>query len=292
MRLWGDYAEDVIEDSIVSSYPHYAFLASGESRTAETETATYAATSLTFAEKRTRENQALRKWKRYMEATMSEASRLSYYSSTLFDNVGKLLRSMDQYIKDESQNSATDPLVVAKLAETAVKGPFGIELIRNQIRGMDGVSFHATRTQSWVRKGPSNDRENIAHRRLENLALGPAGSPLDDDHDAIDREWIKDNRDGEVTIDSMAPVQGTSVRATISDPDGGIGGRTYQWQKRTGDTGTWADISGATSRDYTPVAADVGDQLRCVGAYTDNANSDTSNKNSVESEATNAVVSS
>ena len=288
--VYGDYADNKHEIIEVARYPHYLLFISGETETAETETATYTPSALTFAQKRERENRALRKWKRYMEAIMQETAQLAYYSETVFANVGKLLRSMDQYLKDESQNPNIDPLVVAKLAEKAVEGPAGTTLVRNQIRGIDDVTFHARRTQSWVRKGPSSDRLNISHRRLTNLALGAAGKPLDATHDAITRGWIKANRDGEVTLDDTTPTQDTAVQATISDPDGGISNRDYQWQKRTSDTDDWENISGATSQSYTPVAGDVGRQLRCTIAYNDNANNDQTNKNTAASAATDAVV--
>ena len=36
----------------------------------------------------------------------------------------------------------------------------------------------------------------------------------------------------------------------------------YQWQRRTGGGSTWTDIEGATSGSYTPVAADMGENVR------------------------------
>jgi hypothetical protein len=38
----------------------------------------------------------------------------------------------------------------------------------------------------------------------------------------------------------------------------------YQWQRSADGGSTWANIAGATSSSYTPVAADVGDQLQAV----------------------------
>ena len=291
--VWGNHdADQPIVNTTVTSYPHYLYLTSGETETAETATATYTPPALTFAQRRARENSGLRDWKDYMESLMAEAARYAFASDDLIQKLGRLLRSMDQLLKDESQNPNIDPLVVARMAETAIEGPNNINSMRAFMRKMGDVEIHATRTQSWVRKGPSNNRENISHRGLANLSLGAANRPKLSTYDALDRSWIKKNRDGWLTLNDTDPTQGTAVTANLTDPDGGVANRTWQWQSRTGDTGTWTDISGATSGTYTPVAGDVGNQLRATLAYTDNINSDTTDKNTVESDATAAVVAS
>ena len=72
---------------------------------------------------------------------------------------------------------------------------------------------------------------------------------------------------GTVTVTPNQPQVGTRLTATLSDPDGGISGRSWQWQVR--ESGAWSDIAGATSGRYTPVAADEGKRLRVTASYTD-----------------------
>jgi hypothetical protein len=74
---------------------------------------------------------------------------------------------------------------------------------------------------------------------------------------------------GMVSLSSMAPVVGTAVTATLSDPDGMISGTTWQWSKSMTMDGTYADIDMATSMSYTPMTADVGYYLRATVMYTD-----------------------
>ena len=79
--------------------------------------------------------------------------------------------------------------------------------------------------------------------------------------------------DGSVSVSPAQPVVGTAVTATLSDPDGApvAGTLSWQWAWSTGSspTGTWTDISGATSASYTPTAGDVGRYLRATATYED-----------------------
>ena len=72
---------------------------------------------------------------------------------------------------------------------------------------------------------------------------------------------------GTVTVTPNQPQVGTRLTASLSDPDGGISGLSWQWQVR--ESGAWSDIAGATSGRYTPVAADEGKRLRVTASYTD-----------------------
>ena len=74
---------------------------------------------------------------------------------------------------------------------------------------------------------------------------------------------------GSVTV-NPPPAAGTALTATLSDPDGGVTGVTWQWQRTSlTNTGVWEDISGAGSDSYTPTAQDIGRFLRVVASYTD-----------------------
>ena len=272
----------------VTAYPHYAFLAPGEAAVPETETQTVTVGASSFREKRRRENRALREWKEYMREMMTAAAEWGFYSPTLYANVGKMLRIMDQYLYDESNNPSLDPLVVALMAEKAIEGPRGPSTIQGQLRAIDKISFHGTRTESWVRKGPPDNRTAIVHRRATNLARGNVDLPIRDDHDAINRTWIKMNRDGVVTLSDTTPTQGEAITASLTDPDGNITNKTVQWYKSADSGSTYAAISGATSESYSPVAADVGAILQARYTYDDNADTG----NTANSVATGAVASS
>ena len=74
---------------------------------------------------------------------------------------------------------------------------------------------------------------------------------------------------GSVSFDTTMPVVGTAIAATLTDPDGGISGRTWQWASSDVMDGTFTNIANATSASYTPVAADVSKYLRVMATYTD-----------------------
>ena len=74
---------------------------------------------------------------------------------------------------------------------------------------------------------------------------------------------------GTVTLSSTQPIEGTSLTATLDDPDEVRGSVTWSWAHSQNGTSSWTLISGATSATYTPVAADVGDYLRATASYTD-----------------------
>ena len=73
---------------------------------------------------------------------------------------------------------------------------------------------------------------------------------------------------GTLGLSSVQPQVDTPLTATLSDPDGGVTGTTWEW-KSSSDQTNWADISGATGGSYTPVAGDVGNYLMVTASYTD-----------------------
>ncbi len=99
----------------------------------------------------------------------------------------------------------------------------------------------------------------------------------DDDGDS-DSETFKititsTDQPGSVTLSpNTPPLLDQSITATLSDPDGGVTGRSWQWQSKTLQTPSgleWQDILGATSQMYTPVVGDIGDEIRATVTYTD-----------------------
>ena len=77
------------------------------------------------------------------------------------------------------------------------------------------------------------------------------------------------DEDGTVTLLPAQPQVGTELTASLSDPDGDPSAISWQWARADSATGTFADISGATSASYTPVNDDVEKYLRATASYTD-----------------------
>ena len=75
---------------------------------------------------------------------------------------------------------------------------------------------------------------------------------------------------GTVTLSTQAPMVGRAITATLTDADGGVTGQMWQWEKSS-NRSSWMDATGtgATTRSYTPVAADARYYLRATVTYTD-----------------------
>ena len=73
---------------------------------------------------------------------------------------------------------------------------------------------------------------------------------------------------GTVSLSPTAPQVGDEVTASLSDPDGGETGMTWQWS-RSMDMTTWTDIADANSDTYMAMETDDGYYLRATVSYTD-----------------------
>ena len=78
------------------------------------------------------------------------------------------------------------------------------------------------------------------------------------------------NKDEAGTVTLPASFSGgVAATASVTDPDGTVSGDSWRWARGNTATGSFSNISGATSATYTPVAADVGKYLRATVTYKD-----------------------
>ena len=63
-------------------------------------------------------------------------------------------------------------------------------------------------------------------------------------------------------------MAGATLTARLTDPDGGVTGEAWPWQRSTDGT-TWTDIEGAASASYSLTTADAGILLRAAVSYAD-----------------------
>ena len=80
---------------------------------------------------------------------------------------------------------------------------------------------------------------------------------------------IREDDDGVVTLSLSSLEAGDTVTATLSDPDAGVTGVTWQWAFSVNGSSNWSIILGATSAGYTATEANVGNYLRATATYTD-----------------------
>ena len=83
---------------------------------------------------------------------------------------------------------------------------------------------------------------------------------------------INEEEPGVVTV-SGAPRVGARVTATLRDPDRGISGENWAWEKSDSATGGWTPVSGATTRTLVLIDSLVDKHIRARASYADGHNS-------------------
>ena len=102
-------------------------------------------------------------------------------------------------------------------------------------------------------------------------AHGPGKSAQSEETDPV----TKPDPPGEVRLSTASPQVGQELTATLVDVDGGLEAVAWQWQRRADASSGWVPIERsartpiAATSHYTPVTADVGQQLRAMVGYTD-----------------------
>ena len=102
------------------------------------------------------------------------------------------------------------------------------------------------------------------------------------------------DEDGTVTLSHIQPEVGTSIRASLTDPDGGVSGTTWEWfwcttpvDGECPDTPTGRTKINTTSSAYTPISD--GRYIQAQATYTDRATKAGEDKRTASKTSANAV---
>ena len=76
------------------------------------------------------------------------------------------------------------------------------------------------------------------------------------------------DEDGTVTLSTNQPSARAAITATLTDPDKGITGTSWQWERSSDGNAPWTGV-GTDSSSYTPPDADLDNYLRATASYTD-----------------------
>ena len=89
--------------------------------------------------------------------------------------------------------------------------------------------------------------------------------------DSIDVTINVNNVDeaGTVSMSTTWLREGTTLSASLTDPDGSVSDTSWQWARSANGSTGWRDIVRANSYRYRPVANDGGNYLRATASYTD-----------------------
>ncbi len=181
--------------------------------------------------------------------------------------------------------TATDPDTGAPDSTWSVGGADGSKFnIGNETGGADG--------QLKFKKKPDYEKPTDANKDNVYEVTVQASDGRLTDMQKVMVTVENAEEDGVVTLSEAQPVVGIPVKATLTDPDGGISKLTWQWYDGAISTGdlTQNAIEDATSDTYTPVADDVGDMLRARAMYFDGHSApDATVKKTADEEAGNTV---
>ena len=163
------------------------------------------------------------------------------------------------------------------------------EALTYSVGGTDETAFNedftldASTGEITVKSDATIDHERRPSYSLRITAMDPSGGT-----DAITVTITVTNVDelGTVTLSRATPAVGSALTATLTDPDGGITGRTWTWSWSTTRTGSFTTVSGANTATYTPASGDVGRYLKAAVSYTDSFDSG----KDAQTTSTNAVV--
>ena len=144
----------------------------------------------------------------------------------------------------------------------AFNGAFGLSRFQGEITVHGGAQFHGDPS---IRTSNINYEDRSSYS-VTVTATDPFGGA---DTISVTINVINVDEPGVVTLSRATPGVGTSLTATMRDPDGGVSGETWTWAWSTTRTGSFTTISGASGAAYTPVAGDLGRYLKASVSYTD-----------------------
>ena len=145
----------------------------------------------------------------------------------------------------------------------------GAASVQWSLSGDDAGDFNINGGQLTFRTSP--DYEDPADANTDNVymvtVVATAGDLTDDQDVTVTVSNV--NEAGTVTLSTMSPAVGSEVTASLTDPDSGVTGTTWQWASADAMDGDFTNIDGADSASYTPVEDDAGMYLQATASYTD-----------------------
>ena len=168
-----------------------------------------------------------------------------------------------KFARDFDEN---DTGLVFQFAATDPEG----QPIRWELSGDDAADFSITEgtlsfsvTPNYENPADKN-RDNIYQVTVEARDPGFNVAPAD-----VTVTVLNVDERGTVTLSSQNPQEEVGITAELSDPDGITTQAQWRWSRSSDGLSGWTNISGATTRNYTPVETDVGSYLRATATYED-----------------------
>ena len=168
-----------------------------------------------------------------------------------------------------AENTAAGQAIGAPVAATDPEN----NALTYTLGGTDAASFDIVDTSGQLQTKAPLDHETKDSYTVTVTATDPGNAS-----DTIDVTITPTDVEeaGTVTLSNNQPSARTEITATLTDPDGGVTGTSWQWARSDTAQGAYGDINGATSDTYTPADGDVGHYLRATASYSDDQGSNKS----------------
>ena len=186
-------------------------------------------------------------------------------------NTAPSFTSMASFQADENQTAAAtvaaeDPDSVDGVSYAITGGADSLKFDIGETTGVltFKVPPNYERAADVVSTDPLNDAGNNEYIVTVTATGGTADRALTAEH-TITVSVRNLEEAGTVSFSQI----GSAIRATLSDPDGGVNSRSWQWARSSDRSTGWMNISGATSASYTPSSDDEEMYLRATVSYND-----------------------
>ena len=134
--------------------------------------------------------------------------------------------------------------------------------------GTDGESFYILDENIGELRVRSTTQLDYETRRTYEVTVTATDEQNTSDTVTLTIEVTDVEHEGTVILPLTQPRVGSPVQASLSDPDGGVTGTTWKWERSDDGVTGWEDIDGARSASYTPGTDDIGKYLRATVTYT------------------------
>ena len=170
--------------------------------------------------------------------------------------------SGDSTTREVAENTATEQNIGAAVTATDADD----DNLTYSLSGTDVAAFGIVAASGQLQTKAALDYETRSSYEVTVTATDPSSAT---DSITVTISVTNVEEAGAVNFDSTSPALGIELTATLSDPDGGETGITWQWSSSATSNGDFTAISGATNAAYTPASTDVGNYLRATASYED-----------------------
>ena len=191
----------------------------------------------------------------------------------------------DDYLEDESPEDVTSSAVtnINDPGSVSISGTVQEDaLLTANVTDHDGVS--GSITYQWY-SGGSGTGPWSEISGATNQTFAPGDDEVDDFIRVVATytdDYLEDEAPEDVTSSAVANVndpgsvsisgivtEDETLTANVTDIEGVASSISYQWYRRSGTSGSWSTIGGATFQNYTLGDDDVNHYIRVVATYTD-----------------------